>query len=116
MELEEIMFARTIWADKQLAKICPGHNIQRIDEILAGDDTEKQFEFMQKMILILHEAYDRREKFYHPEHEPLVLTMEMLDQLNEDELVRLSNLAFADFNIDAEVTVETEKNPKKKDS
>jgi len=108
-ELKQIGFARTVWAERQLAKLCPGGNIKNFDQLLSNDNTDEQFGAMINCIIIMHKAFDRSEKFLNPEHECTEVTEEMLENLlNEEELAALSIKAFSAFKKDGEVTVETE--------
>jgi len=113
INFDELKFARTVWAERQLCKLCPGNNIQKFEELLSTEDTDNQLHTLERVIVIMHEAYDRKEKFLNPEHECTELTEEMLENLTEDELSKLALKAFSDFKIDGEVSVETE--PIKKD-
>lgn len=112
---EKIMsmeFARNVWAEKRLCKLCPGNNIQRFLECLQIEDTSKQFDVIQDIISIMHEAYELQMKYSNSDYEPFEVTNEMLEfLLNEDELMELINRALAVFGIEGEVTVEAE--PKK---
>ena len=108
IDINEIKFERTVWAEKNLAKLCPNNNIKLFGEVLSTEDTSKQFEVMQDMIIIMHQAYERKAKFLKQEFERIEVTKEMLDQLNEEELSALAVRAFADFKADGEVTVEAE--------
>lgn len=110
-EISSIEFERTVWAEKRLANLCPGKDIKKLQEALSDDDTEKQFNLMEDMIIIMHDAFDRKAKFLNPEHIPTPLTKEELDLYTEQELTDLVSLAFASFDADGEVTVEAE--PKK---
>lgn len=112
---EKIMsmsFARNVWAEKRLCKLCPGNNIQRFMECLQIEDTSKQFDVIQDIITIMHEAYELQMKYSNSDYEPFEVTNEMLEfLLNEDELMELINRALAVFGIEGEVTVQAE--PKK---
>lgn len=110
----EIKFARTVWAERQMAKLCPGNNIKNFEKVLNSEDTDAQFKAMEDVIIIMHQAYDRKEKYLNPEHECTELTKEDLENLTEEELSNLAVRAFSDFKIDGEVTVETE--PKKEEA
>lgn len=114
MDLNSIKFERTVWAEKNLAKLCPGNNIKKFTELLSTDDTEKQFAIMQDMIIIMHDAYERKMKFLGEDYEPIKVTKDLLDQLTEEELSALAVRAFADFKADGEVTVEAEPIKKEK--
>lgn len=114
INFDDIKFARTVWAERQLCRLCPGNNIQHFEKLLSSDDTDNQLEILEQVILIMHEAYDRKEKFLNPDHECTELTQEMLEILTEDELSDLALRAFSDFNIDGKVSVLTE--PKKEEA
>lgn len=114
ININEIRFERTVWAERQLAKLCPNNNIQKFQEVLATEDTTKQFDALEDMILILHQAYERKMKFLGKKFEPIELTREVLECFNEEDLANLATRAFADFKIDGEVTVDIEPTKKEK--
>lgn len=114
IDINEIRFERTVWAERQLAKLCPNNNIQKFQEVLATEDTTKQFDALEDMILILHQAYERKMKFLGKKFEPIELTREILECFNEEDLANLATRAFADFKIDGEVTVDIEPTKKEK--
>lgn len=111
IDFNNLQFERTVWAERKLAKLCPNNNIKLFGQLLDVDDTDKQFDVMEEMIVIMHMAYERKQKFYGNEFEHIEVTKEMLDNLDEDELTALVMRAFKDFKLDGEVTVEAE--PKK---
>lgn len=105
-------FARNVWAEKRLCKLCPGNNISRFMECLQIEDTSKQFDVIQEIISIMHEAYELQMKYSNSDYEPFEVTNEMIEfLLDEKELMELINRALAVFGIEGEVTVEAE--PKK---
>ena len=106
--IDDIKFERTVWAERQLAKLCPNNNIQNYQNVLATEDTTKQFDVLEEMILIMHEAYERKMKFLKEEYEPIELTRELLECFTEEDLANLATRAFADFKLDGKVTVEAE--------
>ena len=108
LDLDSLGFERTVWAERKLAKLCPGNNIKRFNEVLATEDTDAQFEAMETMILIMHEAYERKQKFLNTNYESKELTKDMLELLSETELADLTVRAFDSFKKDGEQTVEVE--------
>lgn len=114
IDINAIKFERTVWAERQLAKLCPNNNIQKFQEVLATEDTTKQFDALEDMILILHQAYERKMKFLGKKFEPIELTREILECFTEEDLANLATRAFADFKIDGEVTVDIEPTKKEK--
>ena len=109
--MREIKFERTMWANRELAKLCPNNDIKKLGDLLTSDDFEVQISTIEKMIVIMNEAYERKAHFIDNSHEMNVITIEELDNMNEEELMELSNLAFADFLEDGKQEIETE--PKK---
>lgn len=104
-------FERTVWADIQLAKLCPGNDIKRIEELLTCEDTEKQFNSMMDIITIMNEAHIRKAKKIDPEEDFKVISREELLDLDEDTFTKLTLIAMGKFEKDGEVSVIAE--PKK---
>ena len=109
--MKELNFERTVWAERQLAKMCPNNDINRLEEVLSVDDFDQQMGAIERMIVIMNEAAERKAHFLDNSHEMDVVTIEYLDNLKETELMELSNLAFASFYEDAKGEIET--TPKK---
>ncbi len=101
-------FERTVWANMQLAKLCPGNNIQKLDELLSNPDTEKQFNSMMDIIEIMNKAFIRKYSKLEPDAEYKAIKREDLLDLDEDELGNLTVLAMGKYKQDGEVTVEAE--------
>lgn len=114
INFDELQFERTVWAERKLAKLCPNNNIQLFSKVLETEDTDKQFDVMEEMIVIMHLAWERKQRFMGNEVAHIELTKDMLDNLNEDELSALATRAFDDFKKDGEVTVNIE--PKKEEA
>lgn len=108
MNLTDAKFERTCWANMQLSKLCPGGNIKYLGEILSGEDTYNQLEKMMQVILIMNKAYNRKYKRINPEEEFFEITREDLEDLSDQELIKLVNTAFGDFKKDGETTVDIE--------
>lgn len=104
-------FERTVWANIKLAKLCPGQNIQKFEDVMSTDDTEKQFNTMMDLIIIMNQAYERKAKRLNPEHEENLISREELLDMDEDTLSTLALIAMGKFKEDGEITVPAE--PKK---
>lgn len=109
--MRDIKFERTVWAERQLAKLCPNNDIKLLGEVITCDDFDKQIEAIESMIMIMNEAHERKAHFLDNTYVMNVITRDELENLNENELMELSNLAFADFNEDGKTEIQTE--PKK---
>lgn len=107
-------FERTVWANMQLAKLCPGNNIQKLDELLTNPDTEKQFNSMMDIIEIMNKAYIRKYSKLEPNAEYKTISREELLDLDEEELGNLTLIAMGKYKEDGEVTVYAE--PKKEEA
>ena len=106
--MRTLNFERTVWAERQLAKLCPNNDIKKLDEVLTTDDFDQQIGTIEKMIIIMNEASERKAHFLDNSHEINVVTVDELECLTEDELMTLSNQAFASFLEDGKTEVETE--------
>ena len=104
-------FERTVWADIQLAKLCPGKDLKKMDQLLSSDDSEKMFNSMMDVIEIMNKAFIRKAKRIEPEIEYKAITREELLDLDEQILSKLCLLALGQFEEDGEVSIVTE--PKK---
>ena len=107
-------FERTVWANMELAKICPNHNIQTLDALLSQDDTEKQFLTMMNIVEIMNKAYIRKYSKLEPSAKYNAITREEMLDLDEEELGNLCLIAMGKYKEDGEVTVEAE--PKKEEA
>lgn len=110
----EYKFERTVWADIQLAKICPGNDIKKIDQLLTCDDTEKQFDSMMQIVQIMNQAYIRKAKRLNPEEDCIEITREILEDMDEDDFTKITLIAMGRFDKDGEVSVLAE--PKKEEA
>ena len=107
-------FERTVWANMQLAKICPGNDIQKLEDMLTQSDTEKQFNAMMEIIEIMNKAYIRKYSRLEPNAEYNAITRDEMLDLDEEELGNLTLLAMGKYKEDGEVTVLAE--PKKEEA
>lgn len=107
-------FARTVRANIELSKICPGHDLTKLGELFQGSDMGKQYEDTAKIILILNEAYEEKEKFNNPEYKGNPLTMKALMNMDDDVFNELSLQALEVYSGDSKQEVGAE--PKKEES
>lgn len=111
--LSEIKLMRTVDANMQLCKLCPGNNMKRFAEVANGDDTEKSFNTMMDVILICNRAAEEFEHYKNPSYEMQLVTKEELKFLTEEQLGNLCVRALDQIKKDGETTVEIKpiKNP-----
>lgn len=112
--MREIKLARTVWANMELAKICPGNDLGRIKEVLDTSDSLAQMQGILKIITILSEAYERKEKAQNPNYEPHPITEDELIEWTEDEIGAALNQALETFHKDGEQTVVAQPKKSKK--
>lgn len=110
---KDFKFERTVFADIKLAKICPGNNIKRIGELLTNDDTEKQFNSMMEIILIMNQAFIEKAKILEPGVEYKQITKADLIHLDEETFANLTLLAMGKFESDGEVSVYLKSKPRR---
>lgn len=101
-------FERTVWANIQLAKMCPGNNIAKFEEIMNDEDTANQLETMINITLILNQAFERKATREDPEREPRLLTKDILLDLDDDTLATVCLTALGEMKEGGKVTVEAE--------
>lgn len=112
-DLGKYRFERTVWANIQLAKLCPGGNISKITEILEDEDMANQLNVIMDIVLILNEAAEKKAAFLDPNHEKKLLTRDLLLCLDESKLSDLCMQSLGIFKADGKVTVDAE--PKKEE-
>lgn len=102
-------FKRTMLADIKIAKLCPGGNIEKINEILQGEDFSKKFDFMVNLLLIMNDCYNSYCDVWDKEADRgIKLNEKLLYTLKSEEIAELTNYAFADFVADGEKEVEAQ--------
>lgn len=110
MDIRKIKFARTVYAERQLAKLCPNNKINEIGKLLSNPDFIKQTDSLFQVFDIMHRAYEMRAKFEDPENfEPVEFSKEMFECLTDSELEEMTNLAFENFEKDGRTEIETQK-------
>jgi hypothetical protein len=112
-DLGEYQFERTVWANMQLSKLCPGGNISNFTKLLEDEDTSKQLNSMIDIALILNEAAERKASFLDPNHEKHLLPRDLLLCLDEETLSNITLTALGVYQKDGEITVDAE--PKKEE-
>ena len=81
-KITDYAFERTVWANMQLSKLCPGGNISNFTKILEDEDTSKQLNSMIDIALILNEAAEKKACFLDSTHEKKLLSRELLLNLD----------------------------------
>ena len=99
-DLGEYQFERTVWANMQLAKLCPGGNISNFTKLLEDEDTSKQLNSMIDIALILNEAAEKKACFLDSTHEKKLLSRELLLNLDEETLSDICLTALGIFKED----------------
>lgn len=116
VDITKLKFARTTWANIQLAKLCPGNDISKLQTLVETNDFEAKMEAIFSIILIMKQSYDRKAKYDDENFKGEPLTRSDLEVMDDDELMTLLNLAFESFANDGKTTIETKakKGAKKK--
>jgi len=112
-KLNEYIFERTVWANMQLSKLCPGGNISNFTKLLEDEDTSKQLNSMIDIALILNEAAERKACFLDPNHKKHLLSRDLLLCLDEETLSTITLTALGVYQEDGKITVDAE--PKKEE-
>lgn len=110
---KEYHFALTIWAQQQIAKLCPNGDIKRFNELFGGENLcAGDLDTVAKICVIMSEAYETKQTFLDLEYSRHPLTMEVVQSLEMDEFEQLVNEAIVSYMHDETPTVKTE--PQKK--
>lgn len=113
---QNVYFKRTVLSDIQIAKLCPGNDLGRIQEIMQSKDVTKQIDFLIKLMLILNEQYMKYCNVWDKEAERGVdLSEAILTTLTIEQISELSEVAFADFIGDGDAEVEAVAKKKEKE-
>lgn len=104
----EYGFRLTVGASMEIAKLCPGGDLSKIDEAI-GNGYGEQAEAMARMIVALNHGYAAYEEF--EGRKAFRLTLENVLSLSPSVFTEMSQEAFRAFtgDIDGEIEVETEK-------
>jgi hypothetical protein len=112
-KITDYAFERTVWANMQLSKLCPGGNISNFTKVLEDEDTSKQLNSMIDIALILNEAAEKKACFLDSTHEKKLLSRELLLNLDEQTLSDTCLTALGIYQEDGKITVDAE--PKKEE-
>lgn len=81
-------FCYTVGASIDIAKICPGGNAARMNEVLQGEDSSAALLFIARHACILNKWYEKQREFEGLEHH---------DPLTVDEVLLLSPIQFMEL-------------------
>lgn len=99
----------TVKARKELRALCPGGDINKLDEFLSGPE---EFDNATKVIIILSKGYEDYRAYWDAQegktYEPNPLTEEFIEHLPPAEHVDLQREALEALKIGFGITVETE--------
>lgn len=111
---KEYHFALTVWAQQQIAKLCPNGDIKRFNELFGGESDlrTEDLDTVAKICVIMSEAYETKKAFSDLEYSRFPITMEIIETLEMDEFEQLVNEAIVSYMRDNTPTVVTE--PQKK--
>lgn len=99
----------TVKARRELRALCPGEDLQRLDEYLDGPE---MFEHATEVILILSRGYEEYKAYWDAQegktYEPHPLTEELIDHLSGEDHSALQREAREALRRGFGITVETE--------
>lgn len=112
--MKDFRFARTIWANKELVKVSPSKDLNKFVKKMTEGSTDEQMDAMNTFMLIMNKAYVKKAKYENLEENPVELTQEDIDNMTEDEYVKLIGIASETFFEEGKETVGAE--PKKEEA
>lgn len=106
-------FAFTIRAQQRIAEMCPGQDLNRLNEVFGdGTATVSNMENAAKLCVILSEGYEARACFEDLDHKYAPLTMDIVMSLDIEEFKQLQLEAQSCYKQDRAPKVDVE--PQKK--
>lgn len=98
----------------QIAKLCPGENLERLNDVLYSDNFSESITATIGFVCALSAGHEARTAFLDAGYEPEPLTPEKLSNIALPELWAARQAGIEAFNAGLKVTVEAE-TPKKKE-
>lgn len=80
----------TVGASRDIAKLCPNGDINKIQAVIEDKDMIRQLENTLKIICALSRGYEEAEHFKNPEHVVDPITLELLYSLSPSEMSYLT--------------------------
>lgn len=111
---KEYGFRLDVKGQADIAKLCPGGDIRRFNEIFKGGVSAAMIETVARVCVIMSEGYERRRCFEDLDHTFDPLTLDIAMSLDNAEFEQMQSEAMACYGADSTPTVETE--PEKKTS
>ena len=108
----EIKFLRTVKATRDLAKLCPDGNIERLGELFQGD-LPTTLETGAKIIHFLNEGYEMNRHFMDRSYQPQIIGVDEIMYLDDQTYAKLMQSAMEGLGVGAETTIEVEESKKK---
>lgn len=81
----EVRFLRTVKGVNDIASMCPGHDIAKIDTILQSKDLVQTQNVMAKILVALSEGYEYAKTFEDETYKPRPLTLDEVLYLDHDQ-------------------------------
>lgn len=115
---KERKFSMTIGAAKKVAALCPEGKIENLAAVLNSGTTLETIDKVTRLLVILNEGYELKQKYEQPGYEPDIITVEELETLESDELMALQIEALRTIRRDQkpEVEIGKDNNPKNAES
>ena len=107
----EITFRRDWGANIKIAKLCPGHDLSRMQELFADNDFVVMADTNVQLLTILSESSERHKAYMAAQdgqtYKPQPLTEDEIMMLTDDEITELLNDAMAAMQADSKTQIET---------
>ena len=105
-------FRRTVWASVEIAKICPGRDIDKLPDLLRQDHASAM-ETTAKLISILINADEKAREYEEPGYKADLISADELLMLPDSIFKEVEEEAMKLYNADSQTTVEVENDSKK---
>lgn len=105
---KERKFMFTVNTAIEISQMCPDNNLERLEEILSGDDFTKTLPNIARFIVAMNHGYEMAAHFTDPEHEIDVITMDELLNCDFNVIMEVLDNAMSVYKNDSKREVKTE--------
>ena len=110
---KERNFMLTVGASAEIADLCPGGDLGRIEEVLNGSFSST-IKTTAKMVAAMSFGYEQARSFDEPGYKPDPMSEEEVLSMSYPEMKELQEIVYSAFKAAMEKTVETEPSKKEK--
>lgn len=105
---KERKFMFTVNTAIEVSQMCPDNNLERLEEVISGDDFTKSLPNIARFIVAMNHGYEMAAHFADPNHEIDVITMDEVLNCDFDIVMEVLDTAMSVYRSDSKREVKTE--------